>query len=192
MGKIESTIKAEIQRLAKHEVKVVFRPLRKEVWGIRLKLSNLLKAFAPMNRLAKEISESKAKEPKLAASQEEVKASRFTPERIRGLRKKLGISQRELGVLVGATNGAVLSWEKGKFKPQGEKKAALVALRKVRKRDVKKMLAEKAGEKNKDRKAGVARAQGEKEKAQGQRHKEQGNQDGGRKGQKGKRKNRKE
>ena len=172
MGKIESTIKAEIQRLAKHEVKVVFRPLRKEVWGIRLKLSNLLKAFTPMNRLAKEISESKAKEPKLAASPEEVKASRFTPERIRGLREKLGISQRELGVLVGATIGAVLSWEKGKFKPQGEKKAALVALRKVRNRDVKKMLAENEGEKNRDRKAHphrgrdarVARAQGGKDK----------------------------
>jgi len=175
LGKIESTIKSEIERLAKHEVKVVFRPLRKEVWGIRLKLSNLLKAFAPMNRLAKEISESKAKEPKLAASPEEVKASRFTPERIRGLREKLGISQRELGVLVGATIGAVLSWEKGKFKPRGEKKAALVALRKGKKRDVKKMLAEMAeekgkGEKNKDpkahphrgRDARVARAQGGK------------------------------
>ena len=45
MGKIESTIKSEIQRLAKHEVRTVFRPLRKEVWGIRLKLSNLLKGF---------------------------------------------------------------------------------------------------------------------------------------------------
>jgi DNA-binding transcriptional regulator YiaG len=180
LGKIESTIKSEIERLAKREVKTVFRPLRKEVWAIRLKLSNLLKAFTPMNRLAKEISESKAKEPKLAASPEEVKASRFTPERIRGLRNKLGISQRELGNLVGATTGAVLSWEKGKFKPQGEKKAALVALRKVRKRDVKKLLAEKEGEKgekNKDRKARVARAQGVKNK--------------GGKGQKGKRGNRK-
>ena len=174
MGKIESTIKSEIERLAKHEVRIVFRPLRREVWGIRLKLSNLLKAFAPMNRLAKEIAQSKAKEPKLAASPEEVKVSRFTPERIRHLREKLGISQRELGVLIGASTGAVLSWEKGKFKPQGGKKAALVALRKVKKRDVKKMLAEK---------------EGEKEKAQGQRHKEQGKQDGGGKGQKGKREN---
>ena len=186
MGKIESTIKSEIQRLAKHEVRVAFHPLRKEVWGIRLKLSNLLKAFAPVNRWAKEISESRNKEAKLAASPEEVKASRFTPERIRHLREKLGISQRELGVLAGATTGAVLSWEKGKFKPQGEKKAALVALRKVRKRDVKKMLAMKEGEKgkkNKDRKAHphrgrdarVARAQGERTK--------------GGKGQKGKREN---
>jgi DNA-binding transcriptional regulator YiaG len=99
--------------------------------------------------LAKELAKTKSTEPKLEATPEEVKASRLTPARITGLRKKLGISQRELGLLVGATTGAVLSWEKGKFKPQGEKKTALVALRKVRKRDVKKMLAEKAGAKEK-------------------------------------------
>jgi DNA-binding transcriptional regulator YiaG len=164
LGKIESTIKAEIQRLARHEVRVAFRPLRKEVWGIRLKLSNLLKGFAPLNRWVKETAQSKSKEPELSASPEEVKASRLTPERIRGLRKKLGLSQRELGVLVGATLGAVASWEKGKFKPRGEKKAALVALRKVGKRDVKKMLMEKAGPKMKGKISKEEKAKIEKNK----------------------------
>jgi len=149
MAKLESIIKSEITRLAKHEVRTVFLPLRRDVWGLRLKLSNLIKNFTVLDRLAKEASKGKSTEPKLEASPEEVKTSRLTPERIAGLRKKLGLSQRELGVLVGATTGAVLSWEKGKFKPQGEKKAALVALRKVRKRDVKKMLTEKAGAKEK-------------------------------------------
>ena len=150
MAKLESIIKSEITRLAKHEVRLVFRPLRKEVWGMKLKLSNLFKNFTVLDRLAKEASKSKSTERKLEASPEEVKASRLSPERIANLRKKLGISQRELGVLVGATIGAVLSWEKGKFKPRGEKKAALVALRKVRKRDVRKILKEKVG--GKDRK----------------------------------------
>jgi len=143
MTKLESVIKSEILRLAKREVRSTFRPLRKEVWGLRLKLSNLIKNFTVLDRLAKKIAKTKSTKSKLEASAEEVKASRLTPERIAGLRKKLGMSQRELGVLVGATTGAVLSWEKGKFKPQGEKKAALVALRKVRKRDVRKMLTEK-------------------------------------------------
>ena len=98
------------------EVRVAFSPLRKEVWGIRVKLSNLLRGFAPLNRWAKEISESR--HAKLAASPEEIKASRFTPEKIRHLREKLGISQRELGVLVGAKTGAVFSWEKGKGKKE--------------------------------------------------------------------------
>ncbi len=144
MAKIESIIKSEIQRLAKHEVRSVYRPLRKEVWGLKLKLSNLIKNFAVLDRMAKGIAKTMSIEPKLEASPEEVKASRFTPERIAGLRKKLGISQREFGILTGASLGAVQSWEKGKFKPQGEKKAALVAMRKLRKRDVRKMLAEKA------------------------------------------------
>jgi DNA-binding transcriptional regulator YiaG len=143
MAKLESIIKSEIQRLAKREVRSVYRPLRKEVWGMKLKLSNLIKNFNVLDRMAKGLAKTKSTEPKLEATPEEVKASRLTPERIAGLRKKLGISQRVLGVLVGATAGAVLSWEKGKFKPQGQKKAALVALRKVRKRDVRKMLAEK-------------------------------------------------
>ena len=143
MAKIESIIKSEIQRLAKHEVRSVFLPLRREVWGLKLKLSNLIKSFTVLDRFAKEISKAKSTEPKLEASPEEVKASRLTPERISGLRKKLGISQRELGILTGASLGTVASWEKGKFRPKGEKKAALVALRKIRKRDVRKMLAEK-------------------------------------------------
>lgn len=99
--------------------------------------------------MAKELHLEEKAKPKLEATAEEVKVSRLTPERISRLRKKLGISQRELGILTGATTGAVLSWEKGKFRPKGEKKTALVALRKLKKREVKKLLAEKAGESKK-------------------------------------------
>ena len=150
MAKIESIIKSEIQRLAKREVYSFFRPLRREVWGMKLKLSGLLKSFNNVNRWAKEQArQAESREIRLEASAEEVKASRLTPERVRGLRKKLGLSQRELGILTGVTIGAVAMWEKGKFRPTGEKKASLVALRKLRKRDVRKMLAEKSGAKDK-------------------------------------------
>ena len=75
MANLESIIKSEITRLAKHEVRSVFRPLRKEVWGIKLKLSNLIKNFSALDRLAKEISKTKSTEAKLEVSLEEVKAS---------------------------------------------------------------------------------------------------------------------
>jgi DNA-binding transcriptional regulator YiaG len=156
MAKIEGVIKSEIQRLAKREIRSTFIPLRREVRAMRLKLSGLSRGIASLNRMAKGLRLGEAK-PKLEATPEEVKASRLTPDRIRGLRKKLGISMRELGILTGSSLSAVLSWEKGKFKPRGEKKVALVALRKVRKRDVKKLLAEKAGTKvkAKGKRAGV-------------------------------------
>ena len=149
MAKIEGVIKAEIMRLAKREVRAVFRPLKREVWQMSTKLSGLSKGIASLNRMAKELHLEEKAKPKLEATAEEVKISRLTPERISRLRKKLGISQRELGILTGATIGAVLSWEKGKFRPKGEKKAALVALRKLKKREVKKLLAEKAEESKK-------------------------------------------
>ena len=148
MGKLEATIKSEIQRLSKREVRSTFLPVRREVRAMRLRLSSLSKNFSTLNRLTKDQLEKMPKKG-LEATPEEVKASRLTPERIRGLRKKLGISMRELGILTGTSLGAILSWEKGKFKPRGEKKAVLVGLRKLRKREVKKLLAEREGSKAK-------------------------------------------
>jgi DNA-binding transcriptional regulator YiaG len=148
MGKIESTIKSEIQRLAKREIKSTFLPLRREVRNVRLKLSSLSKNFRALDRLAKEqIIPMTSEKFKLEASPEEVKVARLTAARIRNLRKKLGISQRELAVLTGASMGTVVMWEKGKFKPKADKRGALIALRKLGKRQVKRILAEKAGSK---------------------------------------------
>jgi len=150
MAKMESIIKSEILRLAKREVHSVFRPLRREVWGMRLKLSGLLKRSTSLNRWAKEQArQAESTEVKLEATPAEVKASRLTPERIRNLRRKKGISQRELAVLTGVGLSTIAFWERGKFKPKAEKKAALVALRKLTKSDVKKMLAQSAGPKEK-------------------------------------------
>jgi len=147
MAKIEGIIKSKIMRLAKREVRAVFRPLKREVWEMRAKLSNLSRGIASLNRVAKELHLEEVKP--IEATPEEVKASRLTPERIQGLRKKLDISQRELGILIGASTGAVLSWEKGKFRPMGKKKAALVAVRKLKKREVKRLLAQKVEESKK-------------------------------------------
>ncbi len=142
MGKLEIIIKSEIQRLAKRQVRATFIPIRREVRAMRLKLSGLSKTFSTLDRLAKEQME-KAPKPGLSATPEEAKAARLTPDRIRRLRNKLGVSMRELGILTGSSIGAVLSWEKGKFRPKGEKKAALAALRKLRKREVKSILTER-------------------------------------------------
>jgi len=54
LGKLESTIKSEIQRLAKREVRASFLPLRREVRALRLRLSSLSKNFSVLDRLAKE------------------------------------------------------------------------------------------------------------------------------------------
>jgi len=82
----------------------------------------------------------------LEAAPEEVKASRFSPRLIRSLRKRLGVTQKELATLANVTVGAIYQWEKGIFDPRGEKKGILVALRKLGRREVKAILKEKSAE----------------------------------------------
>jgi DNA-binding transcriptional regulator YiaG len=80
----------------------------------------------------------------LEAAPEEVKVSRFSPRLIRTLRGHLGITQKELAILTGVTVGAVHLWESGQFKPSEKKKAAMVALRKLGRREVRKLVEKKS------------------------------------------------
>ncbi len=141
MGKFEGIIKSEIVRLAKREIRKTLVPLGRDVRLLKSTVSQLHKAVQLLERLAaqqqKELG--KRKVP-LEATPEEVRKSRFSPRLIRSLRKSLGISQKELAILFGVTVGAVQMWESGKFRPKDEKKALMVGLRKLGRRDVKKLL----------------------------------------------------
>ena len=143
MGKIETMIKAEIQRLARREIRATFRPLKREVRAMRLKVSTLVKGYTTLNRVAKEQIQRATEQFKLEATPEELTKSRLSPRLVRTIRKRLGISQKELAHLAGVTVGAVQSWESGRFRPKDEKKKALVSLRKLNRDDVKKLLQER-------------------------------------------------
>ena len=153
MPKIESVLKSEISRMSKREVNAAYRPLAGEVRAMKKKLSDLLKRFTPLEKWTREkIREAEAKKAQLKAPAEVVKKSRmFTPVRIKNLRLKLGLSQRELGILTGATLGAVGGWESGRFVPRKDKKAAMLALKKLGKREVRKVLEKKAEEAGKEK-----------------------------------------
>jgi DNA-binding transcriptional regulator YiaG len=144
MGKVESIIKSEIVRLAKREMKQNFVPLSREVRSLKGTMSQLRKAVQGLQRLA--VQQEKivgGQKLPLDAAPEEVKKARFSPRLIKSLRKKLGITQKEMALLAGVTVGAIFQWEKGMFEPRGEKKKVLVALRRLRRREARKILEEK-------------------------------------------------
>ena len=145
MGKLEATVKSEIERLAKMEIRKTLVPLGRDVRSLKSTVSQIHKAVLILERLAAQQQKQfgKRKIP-LEATPEEVKKSRFSPALIRSLRKHLGISQKELAILGGVTVGAVHFWESGRSKPKDEKKAVMVALRKLGRREVEKLLEERA------------------------------------------------
>ncbi len=67
----------------------------------------------------------------------------FTGPRLRSLRRKLGLSQRDLAKLIDVTPWAIVSWEKGKFSPRKDRIAKLSELVGKSKEEVKALLSAK-------------------------------------------------
>ncbi|MGQ9694452.1 MAG: helix-turn-helix transcriptional regulator [Thermodesulfobacteriota bacterium] len=67
----------------------------------------------------------------------------FTAARLKSLRRKLGLSQRDLGKLIDVTPWAIVSWEKGRFSPRKDRIAKLSELVEKSKEEVKALLAQK-------------------------------------------------
>lgn len=147
MGKLEGIIKSEIVRLAKREVRKISVPLGKDVWLLRNMVSQLRRTVSALERItAGQEAEARRGKVQLEANPEEVRIARFSPRLIRSLRKHLGITQNELAILAGVTVGAIHQWESGIFVPRAEKKGVLVALRRLGRREVRKLLEEKGSE----------------------------------------------
>jgi len=147
MGKMEQMLKSEITRLAKKQVRAACLPLAKNVRQLKRVVSRLRKTAATLARLGAEYQAQRmTDQARLEVSPEEVKASRLSPGLIKKLRARLGITQGELATLVGVSTSAVGFWEYGKAKPEGRNREALVALRKLGRREVWGILATKAAE----------------------------------------------
>jgi DNA-binding transcriptional regulator YiaG len=144
MGKVGSIIKSEIIRLARGEMRRVSIPLGRDVRLLKKTVSQLRKSVLSLERFAahqqKELSK---REIRLEAPPEEIKHARFSPGLIQSLRRRLGITQKELAILAGVTVGAAHLWETGKFLPSGEKRGTIVALRKLHRREVRELLNQK-------------------------------------------------
>ncbi len=144
MGKFEGIMKSEIVRLAKREVRKISVPLGRDVRSLKSTVSQLRKAVLTLQRItAQQQKQLEKGEMPLEAAPEEVKVSRFSPRLIRSLRGHLGITQKELAILTGVTVGAVHLWESGQFKPSEKKKAVIVALRKLGRREVRNLIEKK-------------------------------------------------
>jgi DNA-binding transcriptional regulator YiaG len=107
-------------------------------------LTNPKAVFALERLTAPFKKELETREIRLEVTSEEIKKSRFSPRLIKSLRKHLGITQKELAILMGISIGAVQKWEAGNSRPADSKKHIIVALRKLRRRDIKRLLEKRS------------------------------------------------
>jgi DNA-binding transcriptional regulator YiaG len=142
VAKIESAIKEAILRGARRQVRAITTPLRHEVRRLRLTVGQLrrdLSAWRDVARQWQRMSRSATWKPEV--SDAELKTSRLSPRLIQKLRVRLALSQAALARLAGVSTGSVVQWERGRSTPSGPNRKSLVALRKLGRRDAKRLLA---------------------------------------------------
>ncbi len=142
MPNIASVLKEEILRLARKEVRSELESLKKASAQHRADLAELKRRVAGLEKQVSKVA--KKAQPKVAEgpSGEETSRVRFSAKGLATHRQRLGLSAADLGALLGVSAQSIYHWESGKTKPRQQQVAAIAALRKMGKREVKARLAE--------------------------------------------------
>ena len=154
MANLATTLKEEIQRLARKEVKSQTGTTKQAVAQYRREIAKLKRQLREqekkINFLAKQ-EQKRLGQPQ--ADDEPAEGVRFSARSVKAQRSRLGLSAKDYGQLVGVSPLTIYNWEQGKSRPQKAQLASLVAVRGVGKRealaklDVLKAEVEKAAKK---------------------------------------------
>jgi DNA-binding transcriptional regulator YiaG len=143
MPNIGALLKEEIRRLAKKEARSLLASLRKDNARLKRTAAQFKRSLAALERHTRRlVAEADARLAEgVKVSLEEAAQVRIGAARIRALRKRLRLSQVELGRLLGVTGNTVLMWEKKtKLRLRDKAKAAVVAVLKLTAKEAKRKL----------------------------------------------------
>lgn len=142
MPNIGTVLKAEITRLARRSTHPIYTAIKKDVARLKRQAAEHKRQLTRLKhdntRLMADLNEKLKAPPK--ATEAEVKHARISPRLIRAQRKRLDLSREKFGKLLRVSGQAVLAWEGGKAKPRESARAALVAVRKLGKREARERL----------------------------------------------------
>lgn len=142
MSDIASALKAEISRLARKELRSETDALRKAAAQHRAHIVALRRRIEDLERQLKRAS--KARPVATAEAADEGSGLRFRAEGFASHRQRLGLSAREMALLIDASPLSVYKWESGQAKPRTKHLASIAAVRKMGKREAAKRLEELA------------------------------------------------
>ena len=125
---IASVLALELLRIARKEVrgetlflKKAVDSWRREVVALRRRTEALEKEVIRQSRSAAHPAAEEGPLPSTTSS------TRFSPKGFASRRRRLGLSARDCGLLIGASSQSIYNWEAGKARPQGKHSAAINA-----------------------------------------------------------------
>lgn len=151
MPNIAAVLKSEIARVARKELKSEIEQLRKSSARYRSDIAELKRRIATLESNVKAAAKGQGRSKRAVAaesgdSQEGGPALRFSAERFGAMRKKLGLSAKQLAALIGVSQLSVYKWEQGKARPRSAQLQAIAVVRGFGKREAQKRLEQLAQE----------------------------------------------
>jgi DNA-binding transcriptional regulator YiaG len=150
MATFADSLKKEIARVARKELKSEVTSLRKAVTAHRSEIAALkrdLKSLTSENKAlsrqvrAVAVSTAKAEPAPEEARKKPGRQVVYSAERFAAIKDKLGLTQAQLAKLLEVSQLSVYKWLKGDVEPREKQKAKILALRTLGKREVDKLLA---------------------------------------------------
>jgi DNA-binding transcriptional regulator YiaG len=170
LAKIEMAIRDAIARGARKHIRSAATPLRRDVRRLRQAVRELRAQVAALRDAAARWADSQSSRGwQPGVSEDEARTARLSPGLIRKLRTRLALSQAAVARLVGVSAAAVVQWEQGRAAPTGKNRAALVGLRRLGKRQAKRLLSDAPVPRSKARRAKPARKRRRRSRRAGRR-----------------------
>jgi DNA-binding transcriptional regulator YiaG len=136
MPNIAIVLKSEISRVARKEVRGETAELKKTVSAYRSEITALKRRTQALEQQLQRLSKaSRSSSPSDKREEAPGKALRFSAKGLASLRRRLGLSAADCGLLVGASGQSIYAWEDGKARPRAKHLPALAALRTTGKRE---------------------------------------------------------
>lgn len=142
MPNIASVLKEEIARLVRRELRGETESLKKASGRYRSEIAALKRRVEAQEKQISRLERMLPKKAEPAVGGESETKLRFKPQGVRAQRARLGLSAAGMGALVGVSAQTIYNWEAGTTRPRAEQLAAIAAVRKLGKREVKARLAQ--------------------------------------------------
>jgi DNA-binding transcriptional regulator YiaG len=129
MTNLAAVLKSEIARVARKEVRSETAALKKASSAHRAEIAALKRRLQAAELLLRKLGKAMPKEKAASDAPKAPKtALRFRVAGFAALRKKLGLSATDCGLLLGASAQSVYNWEQGNARPRPAQLAAISAL----------------------------------------------------------------
>ena len=137
MPNLALTLRDEIRRLARKEIKLHLRTTRRATVQYRRDIARMKRELLSQSRrIATMLSRQTRQHRKdVASSDVEIIGTRFSSRSVRAQRRRLKLTAQQYGQLIGVSAQTVYLWERGATRPGKAPFAKLVAARQLGRRE---------------------------------------------------------